>query len=831
MSDHLSRFTPSVMSASTLEAIFVARHHLLDTIMGRVRDAGESGNRNQTLLVGPRGAGKTHLISLVYHRTRGLIDAGASLQVAWLPEDPWTIVSYRHLLAAIAERLEPEPVDSAGGVAELEHALVSRAKEAGVIVVLAENLDRILESLGASGQQQLRHFLQHECKLLLVATTTRLDRVLTDTASPFFGYFTTTRLRPFTAEEAREMLAAIAANSANDDLVTYLGTERAKSRIAAAAHLAGGQPRLWALLASALRADELNDLVELLLTRFDDLTPYYQEQLAALSPQQRLIVAELAETDHPLHVGALASLVELDQRSVAKALGDLVDRGWVMPVDTIFADLLDRRRTYYTLAEPLARLAFQIKASRGEPLKLIVDFLTTWFDASELSGARAVDRPSPYIEAAREAFETDEASAVARHLTSLAVTRVPVLDQLGRIDDALAAAATGDATLVLDLPDTVRGLIEDAISEAGSRAEGVHDMRLRVHQAALREVGDVPTKASPEWIERAERLLATEPSADALALLVHWLASGWHFDEAEAALGTLERVVGTADVGGIVARDNLAGAYEAAGDLGRAIPLYERNLAVSEGAMGPDDPSALALRNNLAGAYKAAGDSGRAIPLYEQNLADYERVLGPDDPDTLASRNNLAHAYRWAGDPGRAIPLYEQNLAATERSLGADDPDTLLARNNLASAYLAGDDLGRAIPLFERNLSDYWRTLGPDHPSTLLARNNLAGAYGNAGNLRQAISLFEQNLADRERVFGFAHPETLVSRNNLAGAYQEAGEVGRAIALHEENLANCERVLGPDHPHIRMVRGNLAEAYRVAGQIERAGALGSAKDG
>ncbi|RSM32828.1 tetratricopeptide repeat-containing protein, partial [Amycolatopsis balhimycina DSM 5908] len=71
----------------------------------------------------------------------------------------------------------------------------------------------------------------------------------------------------------------------------------------------------------------------------------------------------------------------------------------------------------------------------------------------------------------------------------------------------------------------------------------------------------------------------------------------------------------------------------------------------------------LSSRNNLAYAYQAMGDLGRAIPLYEANLADSERVLGPDHPDTLSSRNNLAYAYQAMGDLGRAIPLYEANLA------------------------------------------------------------------------------------------------------------------------------------------------------------------------
>ena len=59
----LSRFTPSLMSHELLERLFVARQRTLDAVMARVDAAATSQERNHTLLVGPRGAGKTHLVS------------------------------------------------------------------------------------------------------------------------------------------------------------------------------------------------------------------------------------------------------------------------------------------------------------------------------------------------------------------------------------------------------------------------------------------------------------------------------------------------------------------------------------------------------------------------------------------------------------------------------------------------------------------------------------------------------------------------------------------------------------------------------------------------
>ncbi|MBB4772094.1 tetratricopeptide repeat protein [Actinomadura livida] len=54
----------------------------------------------------------------------------------------------------------------------------------------------------------------------------------------------------------------------------------------------------------------------------------------------------------------------------------------------------------------------------------------------------------------------------------------------------------------------------------------------------------------------------------------------------------------------------------------------------------------MTTRNNLAYAYQVAGDLGRAIPLYGATLADCERVLSPQHPLTGTVQANLEAARR-----------------------------------------------------------------------------------------------------------------------------------------------------------------------------------------
>ena len=796
----ISRFTPSTMPEDLLERLFVVRQPILERLMDRVANLGTTPSPHHTLLVGPRGAGKTHIISLVYHRSKKLIAQGARFQIAWLPEDPWVIMSYRHMLSEILRSIHPKQRPQNRDEAELDAQLRAVIKENGSILILAENFDQILDALGEQGQQKLRHLLQTGSNILIIGSTTRLDRNLSDHSHPFFGFFDTIHLMPFSPEEARKMLATLAIEGKDEKLRKRLEDDAALSRICAIAHLAGGQPRLWALLGSALTVEQLDHLTNLLLSRFDDLTPYYQEQLARLSPQQRLVVAELASADRPLAVKELAGRIGADQRSVAKTVSDLTDRGWLEPVSTIFADLLDRRRTYYELAEPLARLAFQIKESRGEPLPLVIDFLINWFDADQL---RVSDK-SDYGQAALMEMEQDEVGGLVRRLTSLPDSRVPSLDLIGRVEDALAAISDGDAEPIMSLQSTLR----QAIEHRAGPSLNITPIRLELLESALEEVGDVPRRqSSAEWVARAERLDREMHSSGSRLMLVRWLAASRSLDEAEAALDTI-----LSENDKLTGADTVARAYLSAGLLNQAIALFEQNLADRERILGPNHPDTLASRNNLASAYRSADRLEQATDLLEQNLTEALRILGPDHPHTLIIRDNLARAYRSAGRLEQAIDLLEQNLADSERILGPNRPHTPASRNNLARAYQDAGKLEKAIDLFEQTLDDFERILGPDHPHTLITRNNLARAYQDAGRLEQAIGLFEQTLADRERVLGPDHPHTLTSRDNLARAYQDAGRLEQAIDLFEQTLTDSERILGPNHPWTTLFRDNLARA-------------------
>lgn len=521
----LALYTPSLMSPERLEQLFVAREDVLDDLVRRIETSATSSSRRHRLLVGRRGAGKTHLMALAAHRARQLPGFGDTFLLSWLPEDPWVVDDVDDLLRLVLDHLDPAA--EWDRTHDPEQALL-RTADGRPVVVLMENLDQILEAIGRPGQQRLRRLLESERTLLLLATTTQLSHDLVDESVPFHGFFDTSPLEPFTVDEAREQLTAIARERGDDALAEYLSTREGTARLRTVTHLAGGQPRIWSLLSGAMDVAGLDDVVSLLLPKIDELTPYYQEQLARLSPQQRKVVRHLGEANHACSVKDIATATGIAERTIGRTVRDLVARGWLSEVDSPLLQYVDGRLTYYELAEPLARVVFQVKLARGEPVELLVDFLRAWFDIDELAGSNSehlqLATGFEYLRAAIERF-------VPRMIPDGAIrTAAPTLQPehghlLEAVDDALAQLQSGNADSAFLLPTPTRLHIEHCLATGFT----VGLLRLSLH-------GIAPHSEAASWLNRARDLAADELVDRWLldVMIARWLALDGELESATA---------------------------------------------------------------------------------------------------------------------------------------------------------------------------------------------------------------------------------------------------------------------------------------------------------
>ena len=397
----LSRFTPSLMSAETLEAMFVKRHKLAEDLVEVIRVSATTDNKHFRLLVGPRGIGKTHLISLIYHRVSKMDDLRDKLLIGWLVEEEWGVTSFLDLLLRIFRALEKEyPTEYNAklnqqvealyqlSAHEAEYRAASLLREfvgKRVLLLLIENLDDLFDGLGDIGQKQLRAYIQNYSFLTILATAQSLFKAVRLQDYPFYGFFYSDELEKLNLDEAVELLAHIAKLSGDRELESFILTPTGRSRIKAIHHLAAGNPRVYVIFSQFLTRKSLDELVEPFMQTLDELTPYYQARMLWVSPQQRKIIEFLVERRGTATVKEIAQRCFISHQTASSQLKDLRDKGYVNSESI-------GRESFYELQEPLMRFCLEVKKQRGEQIGLIVDFLRIWYTRTELQQLLGLER-------------------------------------------------------------------------------------------------------------------------------------------------------------------------------------------------------------------------------------------------------------------------------------------------------------------------------------------------------------------------------------------------------------------------------------------------------
>ncbi|MDQ4096330.1 MAG: ATP-binding protein [Actinomycetota bacterium] len=423
---NLPVFTPTAVPAEELAARTVGRDELIGRLQERVARAASSEGRPHTLIVGPRGSGKTHLVAIVLHELRRDPGVAGGIAVARLPEDALSIASYEDLLFEVISALGGS--DEAGALRAgregrgLER-LLTRLIDGRMLLLVVENLDRVFANIGLDGQHRLRAFVETEGSTMLLATSPLLFEGVSARERPWYGSFIPEHLPDLTLEEGTELLRRVAVLQGEDALAEFLVSDTGQARLRAVEHLAGGSPRLWMVLAGCMTIETLDRLVPAVEALLDALAPYYQQRLWELPPNEQKLVIELCRGPGLRTVKDVASAAGLSEQVTATSLRRLVQARWVRGNKQPGTD---QRTTWYEVREPLLRHHVQYRSATGEPLGFIVAFLRTWFSVPELLAHWAATQPR---------------SDAARHLTSALV------DVLGGPKGAISLAISGFATI------------------------------------------------------------------------------------------------------------------------------------------------------------------------------------------------------------------------------------------------------------------------------------------------------------------------------------------------------------------------------------------------
>lgn len=682
----LLKFTPSAQDPEVLETITVQREQLIANLVEVALDA--SGGSRHQLLVGPRGMGKTHILSLVASRVKAKSDP-ASVVVAWLEEDPWGVSSYEKFLAAIvarvAEKLSDQGLASKadelhalreGGGASGEQALRDAIGNSR-LVLLVENLDDVFRRIGDNGQERFRAFVENWRRMVVIATAPQLFEGIQLHESPFYGFFAITHLEELSLNSASELMKRVAELRGDEELVRFLGSSIARRRLAAIEALAGGHPRIWLLLSGCVSVRAIDQLVPLFLQALDDLTPYYQDRLRELGDQQQEVVVLLCEAGGALSNRALSERSGIPQNQIATILRQLSTRGYVRHAQV--SDRVatgDARMTFWEMREPLMRLCLDVKQARGRPLRMVVEFLRAWY------GPR-------------------------------------ILDELVRLpeDASLAATYAGEAFRMLEVDLPIDELLRGSPDEIVSRADqGLRLSAERVDLKVAMATGLLLGSHYARARENLDELLGTD-LLDGIEGPIRGLRK-----VAERGLGedlspetsVMELVEGTQfENAGIAAF--LARSYRVLGLKPEALALFRKAAEIDR-----SDPRALREYGILAS----------QLGSHEEALEVLTEAIG------IAPKSSAAHSNR--SIVLRRLGQLEEAVAEAREAVRLD-PQNPRAQNALANALSERGEFGVAL-----EAAAAASELAPTNASFL---NNQGAILGRANRTEEAIELFRQAVA------------------------------------------------------------------------------------
>jgi tetratricopeptide (TPR) repeat protein len=463
-----STFNPSTLPSTLVEGAFVQRERMASRLVDIFEDGARRESKHNVLLVGPRGIGKSHLVSLVYHRLKAKTDLADKLCIAYLREDEWGVASFLDLMLRISRVAREESgLASSDDIGNLSKLGRSQAEDQvwrslrevlgnRTLLVIVENLDVVFEKIGEQGQKQWRALMQTDPRWAILATTPSLFSGISRQVSPFYGFFEVVHLQPLSFDDAIALLRKLAHLSNDDKTEDFLDSAVGRARVRAIQHIAGGNHRIFVLFYDFLSQSGSEQFVEPLLKTIDALTPYYQSQMAGLSPQQQKIVNFLCEHRKPATVTTIAAHCFTTNQTASSQLRQLLIQRYVR-VDRV------GRQSFYELTEPLLRICVEAKTHRERPLYLLVDFLRYWFSREELERKMTEsDDPLPgksYFLAALKEYDEQDAHV---HLAPEIAPLCRALTQGKGRPEELQAQAQELAELSLiaeDWPHYTRALI------------------------------------------------------------------------------------------------------------------------------------------------------------------------------------------------------------------------------------------------------------------------------------------------------------------------------------------------------------------------------------
>lgn len=375
------------------------RRDFLNTVIKELSLRTGESPKQHWLVVGPRGIGKSHLLTLLYHKVKLTPD----LHKLWIPVLFPEETRMESTLAKFLERAGNEIIhelqENDSKTAAALRDKIAKTKTLPVqerddylfsvliwitettgryILFITENLQHLLgKKLSLIEQKKLRAFLQTSDTVTLLGSATTVFNALHDHSNPFYNFFHIHRLTDLSFDEMKVMIGAILTATGRADLAERVNENEA--RIKTLSVFTGGNPRMAVFLADILKTDVPEEMLDLMDGILDELTPYFETIFKDIPDCLEAVINTLAAYEPAQSPTEITDHLEGQSTTIRNYLKQLKDSGYVRVAFS------RGRSNYYCLNEYLYRIWFQMRDSgHREETRWLLELLLMLYSPATL---------------------------------------------------------------------------------------------------------------------------------------------------------------------------------------------------------------------------------------------------------------------------------------------------------------------------------------------------------------------------------------------------------------------------------------------------------------
>lgn len=480
----IKKYNPGFLSDDEIVESFCVRNAEFESLLKSLHAS--DGNSNvHSLVIGPRGSGKTHLLLRVAAELRRdallshfypIAFAEESYEIATVGE--FWLECLNHLAEQAPEgeranlRLSHRDLSTTADDRDLAGRCLGTIldyadRHAKRLLLLVENLNMLFADMAdPDAGWRLRHTLQTEPRIVLIGSATSRFDEIDQPDRALYDLFRVIALPALDSDDCDTLWSSLS------------GQPRGSHQIRPLQILTGGNPRLISVVSRFEKTYSFKELMSNLLDLVDEHTEYFKSHIEALPPQERRVYLALARLWKPATAKEVASQARVNINKCSAQLKRLVNRGAVSMEDSA-----KRRRTYH-VAERMYNIYYLLRRPGAEShmVDALVRFMGSYYSPDEMISigirmAEGLDRDDPRLMHIQ--------SKAFRHLLAL-----PELDNL--LIDLLTQDAVIDAFGSSQSPEFIEPIVDALIVKAKAmEAAQRFEEALGCWEDAIRVAGDV----------------------------------------------------------------------------------------------------------------------------------------------------------------------------------------------------------------------------------------------------------------------------------------------------------------------------------------------------